>query len=452
MSRSCAALAVLVVPLATLTLAPSAAADDDDAARAAWLREHAVSVRSIDHDDTDYRDLMPLVDAIGTARVVGLGEQTHGDGATFRAKVRLVRFLHEVMGFDVLMWESGFYDCLGVDRGHRTGVPMREANARGIFGIWHLSEQVLPLFDYVRATQDTMRPLETAGFDVQMTGGDTIETMRAHLRQVLGGIERRPADEVLFPQVVEDVFGMLATQRAAELDEAKVTAFRAALDTIAARIDEDGAATLAPRERAIVRRMLENLADWGELAWRYSASRDDPAQRMTAAHVREAGMAECLIDLAQHVYPDRKIILWAASSHLTWNSRRVEMEGEDGAWHADDSPWEPMGNAVKAALGDDLYVIDFIAHDGEIGSVAGWSRDLEPAPAGSLDALCEATGVPYLFVDLRTLPDAEGGAWLREPLVARPRGYAPMRTVWPDVCDAMFFTSRMERSTRIPPE
>src|SRR5258708_6197993 len=41
----------------------------------------------------DVSDLRPLARAIGDARVVLLGEQTHADGTTFVAKTRLVRFL-----------------------------------------------------------------------------------------------------------------------------------------------------------------------------------------------------------------------------------------------------------------------------------------------------------------------------------------------------------------------
>ena len=81
----------------------------DDALQA-WISKSAATVRSIDAADEDFGDLEPLIDAIGSARVVQLGEPNHGAGTSFAAKVRLIKFLHRRMGFDVLVWESGFYD------------------------------------------------------------------------------------------------------------------------------------------------------------------------------------------------------------------------------------------------------------------------------------------------------------------------------------------------------
>src|SRR5687767_7885431 len=79
--------------------------------RAEWVKQHAVRLRSLDPADRDFADLAPLKALIGKARVVMLGEQTHGDGATFLGKTRLIEFLHAEMGFDVLCFESGLYDC-----------------------------------------------------------------------------------------------------------------------------------------------------------------------------------------------------------------------------------------------------------------------------------------------------------------------------------------------------
>src|SRR5262245_11525127 len=68
-----------------------------------WMAEHAVSIRSIDVKDDDFSDLEPLMAAIGTSRVVQMGEPSHGAGSAFAAKARLIKFLHQRMGFDVLV-------------------------------------------------------------------------------------------------------------------------------------------------------------------------------------------------------------------------------------------------------------------------------------------------------------------------------------------------------------
>lgn len=420
----------------------------------AWLRENAVTVRSIDPEDEDFTDLEPLKQRIGDARVVGLGEQTHGDGATFHAKTRLIKFLHQEMGFDVLVWESGMYDCQLVDQAVRGGEPMKTAWREGIFGIWGMSEQVQPLFKYVDATRKTDRPLEVAGMDAQITGQQTIEELDRHLADLF--------DRAGQPESLSHSFAALhpifqkMTERLPNISLYDWRTTIMATQSLCGDLNQsDGilSSAVPQRERSMMDRALRNLATVVEIEHWMRRMQARPAQaqqhRLNVALARESAMAETLIWLAQEYYADRKLIVWAASSHLTYNSRTVEMSKEDGAWKFDDAEWEPMGNAVHDALGDDLYVIDFIAYSGTIGSVMGWSRDLEPAPEGSIDAICHGTEQPYLFVDLKTLPDQKEGGWLRDRLIARPRGYAPMRADWSNVCDAFFFTDQMYPSTRV---
>ncbi len=135
-----------------------------------WLAEHAVRVRSVDPADDDFRDLEPLRKSLEGVRVVMLGEQDHGDGTTFLAKTRLIRFLHEKMGFDVLAFESGLYDCAKAWERLAAGEPARVAVPRGVFAIWTRSREVQPLIDYLGAQFKSGHPLELAGVDSQLTG------------------------------------------------------------------------------------------------------------------------------------------------------------------------------------------------------------------------------------------------------------------------------------------
>ena len=61
------------------------------------LKNIAIPIRSIDPKDEDYSDLQFLKKIVerDSVRVIMLGEQTHGDGSTFLAKSRLIKFLHK---------------------------------------------------------------------------------------------------------------------------------------------------------------------------------------------------------------------------------------------------------------------------------------------------------------------------------------------------------------------
>ena len=131
--------------------------------RLAWLRGHAVKVRTLDASDEDFKDLEPLGQAIRDARIVLLGEATHGDGSTFLAKGRLIKFLHQRKGFDVLVWESGFYECAKAGEALAAGAPWRDAFERALLTLWSKSEQCRPVMEYVHATQQSDRPITLAG-------------------------------------------------------------------------------------------------------------------------------------------------------------------------------------------------------------------------------------------------------------------------------------------------
>lgn len=100
-------------------------------------------------------------------QIIALGEQTHFDGATFDAKVQLIKYLHEQLGFNVLAFESGYYECSKANELLNRQQPsvLKEA----VFGVWN-TKALKELEEYILKTQNTPRPLKVTGFDIQFSG------------------------------------------------------------------------------------------------------------------------------------------------------------------------------------------------------------------------------------------------------------------------------------------
>jgi erythromycin esterase-like protein len=155
-------------------------------------------------------------------------------------------------------------------------------------------------------------------------------------------------------------------------------------------------------------------------------------------------MARSFHWLATEAFHGRRIMLWAATAHLTRNTKSLKPVGVDWGY----SRSEHMGDGVYRDFGDELYTIAVVSHGGEIGTVHGpnWrgtdrTSEVDTPPAGSFEDLAHQLGEPYLFVDLRGAPE---GSWLRGEFVARPLGLIPTRAVWRDVIDAFLFIDEAE--------
>src|SRR5262249_46460001 len=146
-----------------------------------------VSMRTLDAADTDFSDLAPLAAIIGDARIVLLGEPSHGDGTAFLAKTRLIAFLHQRMGFDVLCFESGLYDCRKAWGSLCAGDDPEIAMRRGIFPIWMNSRQLEPLTEYLARAVRSSKPLELCGYDCQLTGTASADTLISDFREIARG-------------------------------------------------------------------------------------------------------------------------------------------------------------------------------------------------------------------------------------------------------------------------
>lgn len=435
------------VPAGAAAAAPRSEPDP----RVDWLAEHAIRLRSVSPADRDYADLEPLRAALAGVRVVLLGEQSHGDGTTFLAKTRLIQFLHEAMGFDVLAFESGLFECTRAWERLREGEAAATAVPRCIFPIWTRSAQVQPLIAYLGERATTERPLELAGFDDQFTGSASREELVPQLQAFLerqGSVvvrgEEWPPFAAALQSLTENLYqrGKAEAPPAAEQERFLRTAEALRAETAWWRDGADEAA----READLWAQVLAGLGPAARQQWLY-----DPKTAATPPEIlrlRDRQMGHNLVWLANRRYPGRKIVVWAATFHAARHLARLET----GVPAIDELYRQTtvMGEVAWGELGEAMYTLGFTASEGTIGTPFDPKPEaIAAASPGSLEDLCRRAGLERAIVDLRRPPP--GGEWLRQPLASRPLGYVEMRGDWSQVLDGMLYTRVMEPSTPVPP-
>ncbi|MFG0305601.1 MAG: erythromycin esterase family protein [Phycisphaerales bacterium JB040] len=407
--------------------------------------EHAAPIRSIDPADEDFSDLAPIGEAVGDARVVVLGEQSHGEGPVFLAKGRLIKYLHRELGFDVLSFESGLLNAMAAGEALADdGLGLVEAASVGIFPIWTRSVQVEPTLAYVRATAGTDRPLEVCGFDAQAT------SQQADL-QILDRIERAyalagldlPGDELLEP------VRTLGTFRGARPTPEAFAGLVDGMAALAERLvaDRDSATDERARlELELCRRVADDTSWYLQLAAKQMAG--TPMDQMTdLLNERDQRMGANLVWLANEYYAGRKVIVWAATRHMVHKQKEIHYPDNPGFYDSMDS----AGETAFAELGDELYTIGFTAGHGSVASVfrtPEQAMDIGEPKAGSIEQALQtrsqALGTPFLFLDFNALEAAHP---LRETQTMRPLGYAWQEAVWPDQMDAVIYLDEVYKSS-----
>lgn len=412
-----------------------------------------VPVRSISLGDTVFTDLEPLIEKIGTARIVVLGEATHSEGSTSLAKVRMVRFLHERMGFDVLAWEAGLLDAWHLNAALRGTEAIGGAATHLMRGGWDESVYSRPVFEYARASWSTDRPLVMAGFDGGRPprGADHFMATLAELFARVPVLRPAPDDLAAVARLAQRAYSYLG-RTGPTITPAERNVARETIERVLARLEEPDAtlrARFGGRELLVLRLALRSaLADD---SLRQVIAARGPNSMLEYNRLRDSVMAVRLGSVADSLYPGHKIIVWAATAHLIRNSPTITPLQSDARY----GTYRLAGDYLGPRYGDEMYTIGFVAHGGEYGDVfapgdaRGASRTgtLDAVHPESFEAVAHGLGRPYLFVDLRSLPT---GHPMREPFISHALGYIPNRATWRQVLDAFFFIDRAEPESHHP--
>ncbi len=409
-----------------------------------WLITDGKELRNADPADEDFSDLEALRSKIGDAKLVMLGEQTHGDGTTFLMKTRLIKFLHQEMGFEVIAFESGLYDCRKAWQQFVDGEQAETAFARGVLPIWSWSQQLIPLANYLAENAHSESPLELAGFDLQFTASASqglLQDLNTYLAAI-GSQVRFDSDWDTF----DDVAVGLSENRyfnAPGPSNLELEGFTSILAQIRADIFSKGGGHV---DTPFWSQMMLSFQVYANRVWSRDIQGAPPSSRQVS-DLRDITMGHNLVALVEKIHAGKKVIAWAASRHTATQLAAQFKDPSDGNL-VFESDLIAMGDIVKTELGDQCYSIGFTARDGTGGTVFGSPFDIALPQPGDLEELIHRIGAEYLFLDFRQR--SQGGLWLSDEMVSRPLGYARIQADWTQVFDAMIYTRTMVPSDLNP--
>ena len=349
----------------------------------------------------------------GGARVVLLGEATHGTSEFYQARAAITRELIAKHGFTVVAVEADWPDAARIDRyvRHRAPHPFPEdAFTRFPVWMWRNSE-VVNFVEWLREFNEGMAPERRVSFH-----GLDVYSLAASIGTVINYLDRidpnaavaaRRRYACLTPWQTEPAdYGRAVLRGRQKSCEDEVTAQLVVL--LSKRLEyikEDGEAFFDAAQNARIVRAAEQyyrMMYWGAReSW----------------NLRDRQMFSTIQAVLAHRGRDAKAIVWAHNSHIG-NAAATAM-GWEGEFN--------IGELCRTAYENDSVLIGFGTDRGTVAAASEWGQSMEiksvrPAREDSYEYAFRKTGLARSLTNWsasskRALVDA-----LSEPMLERAIG------------------------------
>jgi len=351
-----------------------------------------------------------LLDRIGTARVVLLGEATHGTSEFYRMRMRITQELVLRRGFRAVAVEADWPDAGAIDRYVR-GKPPRARRwtpfARFPTWMWRNTE-TQQLIEWLRAyNTETARDVSFSGLDLYSMYTSAYEVVRYldRVDPVAAGAARERYGRLTPWQHDPAAYGRAALTRRMQSCEKDVLAMlRELLANRLAYSAQDGDEFFDAAQNARVVAGAEAY---------YRAMYYGAAESW---NLRDRHMFDTLRAIREH-RDDAKLIVWEHNSHVgDASATEMAVRGEHN-----------VGQLCRATFGDDVFIVGFGTDHGTVAAAHGWDEPMErmrvrPARSDSYERVCHDSGLPAFLLHLRDpLRDALRDA-LAEPRLERAIG------------------------------
>jgi erythromycin esterase-like protein len=349
------------------------------------------------------RDYDPLIEMVGDARYVLLGEASHGTHEFYQARAEITKRLIREKGFSFLAWEADWPDALRVNRYIR-GTSLDHDAAEALrdferFPVWMWrNTDIADLVGWLRGHNDA---LKKGAPKVGVYGMDLYSLHRS-MHSVVQYLEK------IYPEAAKaarqrygcfedfgddpQTYGMLASQDPAASCESDVVQQLLEMQLHAADfLGRDG--RMAADELFFAEqnaRVAKNAEQYYRAMYR---------GRPNTWNLRDRHMVDTLDNLVSHFTQHReqpKAIIWAHNSHLgdaraTDMSRRGELN---------------VGQLVRERHPDEAVLVGFTTHAGTVTAASDWGEPAErkrvrPGLPESYEELFHAADIPNFLLAMR---------------------------------------------------
>ena len=353
---------------------------------------HAISAAAEPFDSIGDANLDRLMDRIGDARVVLLGEASHGTSEFYLMRQRISQELIKRKGFRFIAIEGDWPDVARLDHYVRHfEFPPSEWTAFARFPTWMWrNNEVRSFVDWLHAHNAEYTPQQRVAFY-----GLDLYSLYTSIGSILKYLDEIDPESA---RIARERYGCLTPW---QTDPA--TYGRAALNSRFRTCEVEVARMLED----ILRKQSDYATHDGErfMDAVQNAKLVTDAERYyrimyqgshASWNLRDNHMFETLKALLHFHGTEAKAIVWAHNSHIG-NAAATEMSTR-GEFN--------IGQLCKKEFGDDAYSIGFGTHSGTVAAASDWDGAMEvktvrPSLAQSYERLCHETGHPRFLLPLR---------------------------------------------------
>ncbi|MFA8300849.1 MAG: erythromycin esterase family protein [Hyphomicrobiales bacterium] len=393
-------------------------------------------IKSIDSKNTDFTDLQFLKEHLKGKTIVGLGEQSHLDGTSFIAKIRLVKFLHEEMGFNVIAFESGLYDCTNANNSIDTATDLHPYLFESIFGVWR-NKEMKELSDYLHKCRETNNPLYLTGFDHQFVGKWARLNLYKDLTEYIQDVNEQTNTTIEYhPKKLEKALIKLAIY--SNHDKKLRKKDTCILYHITNQLLRNTKNINSPKAN-YWRRVLNSIQTDYRIDY-YFKGYPFIERIYRSGMIRDSIMYDNLDYIIKDQYKDQKIILWAANLHLRKNVALMESD-KNGSIVKDKN----LGVYIRDNYKDKYYFLGITSYKGLLYKYGPLKIKADIGDKIGLEEHFHKFKHPYAFINMKDVKERD----LQHFYNSKVFGHASKKCDLYKELDGILYIHELHPSTKI---